>query len=464
MLIFLHLGKYDGASLEKAVEERTRRLSIPLSQSSIKSEKEVADQEELPRELSKESMIENNGHGKSNEKHRSPERVQDSEEDMASPKKSAKSKAMIGNFHKGTNGKAQASAGRSTKKVRNLRAILGKSALKDLMAKDNTNARKGVNNQNNARLDALIKNASKIAQGRTQMIGELSTAQHDYEYDSDPELPTTSNRAVQKKVPKSRNLSDSSSSEEEQEIEGDGKTKFQKLLEITEVPVHRASLFKDDQPEISKISLLKDSFAGGNDFDYAMKMFTKKVQENPQVTRKRKRPVANAHPLAHLGGIFTINNGWDKPIPVKEPPRMVPREERTLPKINVVRNPQMEREEMHEQFANDLRYDSSSSSSSSDSDDSNELLIDNGSQEYEMFPDCDKIDLKEPLPERSLFDTDDESDKENVEVRNKSNGAKVQPVKAAVEHVEELKTPEPLPVDIISEQYDFDQFKIFDDE
>lgn len=42
------------------------------------------------------------------------------------------------------------------------------------------------------------------------------------------------------------------------------------------------------------------------------------------------------HPDAHLGGIFLINNGWDKPIPKKEPPRMIPREERFLPPITLV--------------------------------------------------------------------------------------------------------------------------------
>lgn len=55
--------------------------------------------------------------------------------------------------------------------------------------------------------------------------------------------------------------------------------------------------------------------------------------------KKKKRKIISKDPelpFAHLGGIFTINNGWDKPISeIPQNQKVIPREERYLPTIEV---------------------------------------------------------------------------------------------------------------------------------
>lgn len=147
------------------------------------------------------------------------------------------------------------------------------------------------------------------------------------------------------KVKRIRTLSDSSLSESENED-------FTKIMEIKEVP--KNSLIPIDVKPVSNIKLLKESFLNKN-FDEAMKEYAQKKKEisppnkilppiippplSDPTKRAKKRKIVQKqeiNPDAHLGGIFTINNGWDKPIPKKEPPKMIPREKRFLPKISFI--------------------------------------------------------------------------------------------------------------------------------
>lgn len=201
---------------------------------------------------------------------------------------------------------------------------------------------------------------------------------------------------------KSHTLSESSSSSDEES--DDEQTKFMKLLEMKEVPENvTAPIGVKAQ---SNIKLLKESFKDKNlSFDDAMKVYTQKKKQiippakvvppliipapetDPTMKRGKKRkltPKEETRPDAHLGGIFTINNGWDKPIPKKEPPKMIPREQRFLPPITLI-NPGL----LHN--PNDYLE---------------ELA---GIANTPELPDNDE-DFKRPKFHRSIFDSDDDDD------------------------------------------------------
>jgi hypothetical protein len=117
-------------------------------------------------------------------------------------------------------------------------------------------------------------------------------------------------------------------------------------------------------PPLSSFQLIKNAFNKHQDFEKSVNEFTKiynerklgKIpqqlpqiipapQEDPskRVIKKKKKKVPAQepqHPEAHLGGIFTINNGWEK-INVEEkevemPKVIVPRDQRSLPKVSIV--------------------------------------------------------------------------------------------------------------------------------
>lgn len=234
---------------------------------------------------------------------------------------------------------------------------------------------------------------------------------------SAPKLPPAKKPRTMPKSPppkpkKVRSLSDSSSSEEENEEKEDEQTKFKKLMEMKEVPKNiTAPIGVKAQ---SNIKLLKESFEDNN-FDEAMQKYAqmKKAlippakmpppliipppQTDPSQKRgkKRKLPQEETRPDAHLGGIFTINNGWDEPIPKKEPPKMIPREQRFLPPITLV-NPGLLHD--HDAYMEELK----------------------GMAGSPVIPDDDdEIGIKRTKFHRSIFDSDDddeESEKENQNV------------------------------------------------
>jgi hypothetical protein len=217
------------------------------------------------------------------------------------------------------------------------------------------------------------------------------------------------NSPPKKPMKKTQTLSDSSSSSDD-EVD-DEKSKFDKLMEIKEVPKN-VTIPIGVKP-VSNIKLLKESFQNKS-FDEAMKEFAikrqfvpapKKVapliipppENDPAKRRVKKRKVEQeVHPEAHLGGIFTINNGWDKQSPEKEPPKMIPRELRTLPKIDLI-----DRRLLHDQveFMEEFNGMSGPPITPTNSGDSDE----------------EEIGKKRKMNLHSMFDSESESEKENAE-------------------------------------------------
>lgn len=188
-------------------------------------------------------------------------------------------------------------------------------------------------------------------------------------------------------------LSDSSEDESENESDTEeyGKKRFDELMQIKKVPislgVNNASKVVPKQKTLpegdnetlenklanaTNLQLVTKAFSNKNgDFDQCIKKFvdaykSKQVKmptpilptvipppiDDPskRMSKKKKKLVAKKsdepeHPDAHLGGIFTVNNGWDKPVEANKsvvveeeemPKVLVPREERRLPVINIV--------------------------------------------------------------------------------------------------------------------------------
>lgn len=197
----------------------------------------------------------------------------------------------------------------------------------------------------------------------------------------------------EKKKKKTFTLSESSSSEEEEEEESlaneNDKNRFDKLMmQIKEVPISLGANVsknaanieeKADSPKrviensenrvvnATNLQLVRKAFSNKNgDFDkciqkfvnaYKLKQDKVPLQPLPAVipppiddpskrllNKKRNKkklvpPIKSdkpQHPEAHLGGIFTVNNGWDKSIQFDKPKVIVPREERVLPFIQIV--------------------------------------------------------------------------------------------------------------------------------
>jgi hypothetical protein len=217
-------------------------------------------------------------------------------------------------------------------------------------------------------------------------------------------------------------------------------TKKKEIAETTTNHVFKKPLI----PPASNLQLVKNAFDKNRDFNKSVNEFVKvykekekiltkiplpmpKIipapQEDPskRVAKKKKKVPSpeSQHPNAHLGGIFTINNGWDKnDITVekeKEMPKvMVPRELRSLPPVAIVTQDQNLSDEMDDLDRiygnNQISFDEVEEEEVdwylNKADDSNRDFVDDSKNEQ---GESEELVINEDMPSSPTVDNNDDS-------------------------------------------------------